>query len=179
PRVRPLVTESMLLAVWGGGAALMVAAWARNLLWSMRPPAFKYASFYPDLNGRVLAFTLLVSIATSLLFGLTPALRATRADLNNDLKERAGKASSPGRWRQRSLLGAGQVAFSVIALVGAGLFVRSMLLAGRIDPGFAASQLGTVLFNAADQEYNEARGREYQRRAIELALATPGVAAAA
>src|SRR5207249_8266763 len=67
--VRQLLTESMLLSVLGGGAALMVAAWARNLLWSMRPPAFKYASFYPDLNGRVLAFTLLVSIATSLLFG--------------------------------------------------------------------------------------------------------------
>src|SRR5262249_23398449 len=74
---------------------------------------------------------------------------------------------------------AGQMAFSVIALIGAGLFVRSIVLAGQVDTGFAASELGTVGFKIADQGYGEERGREYQRRVLEAARAVPGVSAVA
>ena len=177
--VRQLLTESMLLSFVGAGVGLAFAAWARSALWSMRPPVFKYAGFYPTLDGRVLLFTAAAAIATGLLFGLVPALHATRADLNQDLKERAGKSAHASRWAQRSVLVAGQMAFSVIALVGAGLFVRSILLAGQVDTGFAASELGIVSFRVSDQSYGEARGREYQRRVLEAAQATPGVSAAA
>jgi predicted permease len=177
--VRQLLAESLLLSSLGSAVGLAFAALMRNLLWSMRPPMFKHAGFYPAIDGRVLLFTAAAAIVTGLLFGLAPALRATRADLNQDLKERTGKAGSPGRWRQRSVLVAGQMAFSVIALVGAGLFVRSIVFAGQLDTGFAASELGTVTFDLADQSSGEARGREYHRRVLEVARATPGVSAAA
>jgi len=114
------------------------------------------------------------------VFGMVPALSATRTDLANDLKDRGGQPASTGRlWHPRSLLVSGQVAFSLVALIGAGLFIRSLRKAGEIDPGFDAPRLAAVSFNVGNQGYSEARGREYQRRALELAASTPGVVAAA
>jgi len=177
--IRQLLTESILLALVGGLAGLVFAAFARNVLWSMRPPMFTYSAVHLDLDRTVLAFSLGISLLTGILFGLAPALRATRSDLSVDLKERAGQSSSRwGRWNPRSVLVMGQVAFSVIALVGAGLFVRSVSQAGRFDPGFDAAHLGVVVFNVADQGYSEARGREFRARVLQRASEVPGVAAA-
>ncbi len=173
--MRQLLVESTLLSLAGGALSLLVARAARDLLWWMRPPDFKYAGFQLDLDGRVLAYCLGISLITGILFGLIPAIRATRADLASDLKERAGQASSHGSWNPRSLLVIGQVSFSLVALVGAGLFLRSLLNATHIDPGLDALHLGSVGFNVSDQGYNEARGREFERRAMELAAAAPGV----
>jgi predicted permease len=171
--------ESTLLALLGGAAGLVLARWARDILWSMRPPMFAYAGVHLDLDGRVLFYTLAISVFTGILFGLAPALRATSGDLASDLKERTGQAESSLKGRRtRSVLVMGQVALSVVALVGAGLFVRSMLNAGRIDPGFDAARLGVVAFNVADQGYNEGRGREFERQALERASAVPGVVSA-
>lgn len=179
--VRQLLTESLLLAVVGGLAGLLFARWARDLVWGLRPPMFAHAGLHLDLDGRVLAYSLLVSVLTGVLFGLVPALGATRGDLATDLKERSAQPAShkPGGWNPRSVLVIFQVAFSLIALVGASLFVRSIRNAGQIDPGFDAAHLGIVVFNVGDQGYNEARGREYQNRVLELASGMPGVAAAA
>jgi predicted permease len=179
--VRQLLTESVALSLIGGAAGLLLARWSGDLLWSMRPPMFKRAAIHVDLDQGVLIYTAALSLLTGILFSLVPALRATRSDLATDLKERTGQspARPGGRWHPRSILVMAQVALSVVALVGAGLFVRSLRNAARFDPGFDAAHLGIVVFNLADQAYTEARGREYQRRAIELALATPGVAAAA
>ena len=177
--MRQLLVESTLLSVAGGLLSLLVARWARDLLWSARPPDFKYAGFTLDLDTKVLAYSVAISVLTGILFGLIPAVRATRADLATDLKERAGTpASSRGNWHPRSLLVMGQVAFSMVALVGAGLFMRSLWNATRIDPGFDAMHLGVVSFNVGDQGYTEGRGREFQRRALELAAAVPGVVSA-
>jgi predicted permease len=177
--VRQLLTESTLLALLGGGAGLVLARWARDVLWSMRPPMLAYAGVHPDVDGRVLAYTLAISVLTGILFGLAPALRATGGDLASDLKERTGQAESwlKGR-RMRSVLVMGQVALSVVALAGAGLFLRSVWNAERIDPGFDAARLGVVAFNVADQGYNEGRGREFEREALERAAAVPGVVSA-
>src|SRR5207237_1000037 len=90
--VRQRLTESLVLSFVGGAAGLGFAAWARNLVWAARPPMFRYAAFRLELGGRVLAFNLAASVFTAIVFGLAPALRATRTDLNNDLKERSGKA---------------------------------------------------------------------------------------
>jgi len=178
--IRQLLIESTVLSVLGGAAGLALAGWARDLVWSMRPPMFTHSGVHPDLDWRVMGYSLAVSILTGILFGLIPALRATRADLANDLKERAAQpGSSVGGWSLRSVLVSGQVAFSLIALVGAALFVRSIRNAGRIDPGFDADRLGMVAFNVGDQGYNEGRGRDYQSRVSELAAATPGVTSAA
>jgi predicted permease len=177
--VRQLLAESTLLALAGGAAGLVLARWARDILWSMRPPMFAYAGVHLDVDGRVLGYTLAISVLTGMVFGLAPALRATSGDLARDLKERTGHAESSwsGR-RARSVLVMGQVALSVMALVGAGLFVRSLRNADRIDPGFDAARLGVVAFNVGDQGYNEGRGREFERQALERAATVPGVVAA-
>ena len=145
----------------------------------MRPPIFTYAGVHLDLDGRVLSYTLAISLLTGILFGLAPALRATSGDLAGDLKERTGQAEASWKGRRiRSVLVVGQVALSVVALVGAGLFVRSLRNAGHIDPGFDAAHLGVVAFNVGDQGYNEGRGREFERQALERAAAVPGVLSA-
>lgn len=172
--MRQLLVESTLLSLCGGLLSLVVAKWARDLLWSIRPPDFKYAGFGPALSSDVFAYCLITAVATGIIFGLVPAVRATSTDLATDLKERSGQSSSAGGFHPRALLVMGQVAFSVIALVGAGLFVRSLLNASRIDPGFDAAHLATIGYSV-DQSYAEARGRDFHRRALELAAAVPGV----
>ena len=177
--VRQLLTESLLLALAGGVVGLLAARWARDLLWGMRPANFNHASFHLDLDSRVLLFTLGISVLTGVVFGLAPALRATKGDLATDLKERSGAAGGFRTvWRLRAVLVMAQVALSLVALIGAGLFVQSLRKAGQIDPGFDAAHLGIVVFNVNDQGYNEARGREFQQRALERAAAVPGVVAA-
>src|SRR5215831_18734779 len=177
--IRQLVTESVILSLIAGGCGLLVARWARDLLWSLRPPAFNRAAFRLDLDGRVLFFTLGVSILTGILFGLAPALRSANPNLATDLKERGSASGGLGRiWQARSLLVIAQVAFSLIALTGAGLFARSLRNAVRIDTGFDTPHLGLIAFNVNDQGYNEARGSDYMQHVLERAANIPGVESA-
>ena len=174
--VRQLLTESTVLALAGGLAGLLVARWARDILWSLRPPMFNYASFRLDFDWQVLAYALGISLATGLLFGLAPALRATRPDLAVDLKERSGRAAVHiGRWNLRSLLVMEQVAFSLITLMAAGLFIRSMRNAGEIDTGFDAARLGSIAFNCADQGYKLPRVKQFIAQALESVGSLPSV----
>ncbi|HXB70107.1 MAG TPA: ABC transporter permease [Candidatus Acidoferrales bacterium] len=178
--VRQLVTESMLLALTGGLAGLLFARWAAELLWTLKPPMFNHAGFRLDLDGHVLGFNFLVSLSTGIVFGLAPALRATRSDLANDLKERSGQpGTSGGAWRPRAVLIVGQVALSMVALVGAGLFVRSLQNAGDVNLGFDARHLAIVGFNLTDQGYKEGRGRDFFQQVLQHAAAVPGVTAVA
>jgi predicted permease len=178
--IRQVLAESVLLAVGGGLLALLLAWWAGGVLWAWRPEPWKYAIAVPNLDKRVLGYNLAISLATGLLFGLFPALRSTRADLATDLKERTGQAPAAGHhWNPRSVLVMIQVALSLIALIGAGLFVRSVWDADRMNPGFDAAHLGTVSFNLGDQGYSQDRGREYQQRSLEVARQVPGVDSAA
>src|SRR5260370_28858372 len=174
------MTESFLLALAGGDVGLVLASWARDLLWAMRPPVFNHAGFRLVLDSQVLLFTAAISLATGVLFGLTPAFRATKTDLATDLKERAGApAGFHHVWRPRAVLVMAQVAFSLVALIGAGLFTRSLRSAGQIDPGFDAAHLGIVVYNVTDQAYNEGRGREYHQRALEKEASVHGAVSAA
>ena len=173
--VRQLLTESLAVAAAGGLVGLLVARWSRDWLWSLRGPTFNHAGFRLDLDTTVLLFNLAVSMATGILFGLAPALRASHTDLVNDLKDRTGGAAFR-TGSLRSLLVIAQVTLALVALIGAGLFVRSLRDAGRIDPGFDAAHLGIVAYNVNDQGYNEARGRDYHQRALERAASVPGVA---
>jgi len=178
--IRQMLTESLLLAIGGGAGGLLLARWARDLLWALRPPLFNHAGFRLEMDSQVLLFTVGVSVTTGILFGLVPALRATRADLASDLKERdSAPAGFHRAWHPRALLVMAQVAFSLVALIGAGLFARSLRSAGQIDPGFDAAHLGIVVYNVTDQAYDEVRGREYHQRAVEKAAAVPGVVSAA
>ena len=177
--VRQLLAETVVLSLLGAAAGLVFARWARDLFWAIRPPVFKYAGFNLGFDAGVFGYTLAVAVGTGLLFGLIPALRATRSDLATDLKERTGQAASAWRSRYRSVLVAAQVAFSVVILVGAMLFIRSIRSVARIDLGFDWAKLATVGFNVGDQGYSEARGRDYQRAALAVGAGTPGVVSAA
>ncbi len=176
--IRQLLIESVMVAVVGGAAGLLIAILARDLLWSMRPPMFSHSAVRMELDRTVLAYNFAISIVTGVIFGLIPALRSTNPNLAIDLKERTGQSAHTGRWSPRALLVMAQVAFSVVALVGAGLFVRSLRNTMQFDPGFDAAHLGIVVFNVADHGYRPAQGREFQRRALEKARAVPGVVAA-
>src|SRR5262249_25109876 len=143
--IRQLLTESFLLAVTGGILGIGFAWWSSRILVSMvstgqQPLPLKVS---PDLH--VLAFTLLVCLATALLSGTAPALRATRVELVPSLKDKRGSISGS----QRSSLAKGliisQVALSFALLVGAGLFVRSLVKLASVDPGF--NKDGALLFN--------------------------------
>jgi len=124
-------------------------------------------------------FTVGVSLVTAVLFGLAPAIQASRPDLVVELKEKSSApAGSSRRFSLRNLLVASQVALSLVALVGAGLFLRSLQSAQKIHPGFDVNHLATVTFDLGGQGYTEQRGQQFQVRALERAASIPGVRAA-
>lgn len=178
--LRQLLTESVLLAVIGGAAGLLIAAWGRTILWSFRPAFLPEDAISLNLDGRVFAFTFGLAIVTAILFGLVPALAASAPDLHSALKV-GGRGNTAGRGGSsvRAALVVGELALSLIAMVGAGLFIRSMQNAQKIDPGFESQRLGTMAFNLGAARYTPARGEQYFLDAVEAARAVPGVEAAA
>ena len=143
--IRQLLTESILLAVLGGFFGIIFAVWIKDgliavSLWGGRG----MPSLEPQLDWRVLGFTFALSLLTGLIFGLAPAWRTTRIDLTPSLKE-SGRSSSAVH---RSFLSRGlvvvQVALSLVLLVGAGLFVRTLLNLQRVDPGFNTAEPSAV-----------------------------------
>lgn len=134
--VRQLLTESLLLAVLGAALAFVVRSWASRFLLSMVFPPSRPISLDVSLDFRVLSFTVLISIGTAILFGTLPALRATRLNLAPSLKEGRGPVSALASTRAGKGLIISQVALSFVLLVGAGLFLRSLINLGAVDPGF-------------------------------------------
>ena len=177
--IRQLLAESALLAAAGGGLGLLLARWSRDLLWAARPPVLNSLDYRIELDGRVLGFTAALSVLTGLVFGLAPAWRATRSDLVTELKERTGQTAPSGSFSPRSMLVVGQVALSLVALIGAALFIRSLQSAEQINPGFQIDGVVLVQFNLTTHGYDEARGQEFQRLVAERVSALPGVTAAA
>jgi len=177
--IMQLLTEGTLLALIGGAAGLLLAYWAQGLLWSFRPPflAADAIDLHPDM--RVLLFTLAVSIATGMIFGLAPAIQASRPDLVVELKDKTSAPTGSNRlFSLRNLLVSAQVALSLVALIGAGLFLRSLQNAQQISPGFDAEHLAVLSFDLGAQGYTEERGRQFQQRVLERAAAVPGVQSA-
>ena len=174
--VRQLLTEGLLLAALAGVLGLVLAYWAQGVLWSMRPPALPADAVDLTPGARVLGFTALVSVLTAVVFGLVPAWSASRPDLVAELKQRAGGSARGNRpWSLRNVLVAGQVALSLVALVGAGLFVRSLARTQRIAPGFDHDRLAVLTVDLGAQGYDEPRARDFQRELLERARALPGV----
>ena len=176
--IRQLLTESLLLALLGGAAGLLVATWAQKLLPRLLPqgpvPALELS-----LDGRALAFTLGIALLTGLLFGLMPALQASKADLVSALKNQT--QAGTGRLRGfglRGFLVAGQVALSLVSLIAAGLFIRSLGEVRRIDPGFPVDRLAVLSFDVGLQGWDQPRGEQFYRDVREQAAAVPGVSGA-
>jgi putative ABC transport system permease protein len=178
--VRQLLIESLVLSVAGGACGLVVAWWARNGLWAFRPPMLATAAIDLSLDRTVLAFTAGVSLLTGLVFGLAPAIRLSRANLVDTLKlgGRSG-ALGAGRGALRNLLVVSEVALATVALVGSGLFVRSLHAAQTMDVGFDAAHLAMVGLNPGGERYDEERGQQFYVEAIEAARQVRGVRAAA
>jgi predicted permease len=176
--VRQLLTESVLLALLGGAAGLLIAYWSKDLLLAARPPQFLPNGLELKLDGGVLAFTFLVSVLTGLLFGLAPALQASQPDLVTELKDRTLEPGGRRRVTLRGALVMAQVALSLISLIGAGLFIKSLRNTQRIDPGFETQGLLMLTFDLGAQGYDRARSEAYYREAVDRVKALPGVTAA-
>jgi len=178
--IRQMLTECILLALLGGAAGLVIAYVGRTVLWSFRPPFIEQNDIDLSFDLPVLLFTLGISIFTGLLFGLAPAFRTSVPDLAKTLKL-GGRGGSIGwgRNKLRSLLVVSEMALSLVALVGAGLFIRSMRDAQKMDPGFESKNLFMLAFDLGALHYDEGRGQQFLRSAIEQANSTPGVKSAA
>ena len=178
--VRQLLTESLLLALLGGAAGLLITQWTTRLLPKFFSADIEAGVIDVSMDWRVLVFTLGVSVLTGLLFGLTPALQATRVNLLPSLKaEAAGFGRRRRRIGLRDALVISQLALSLVLLISAALFVRSLQLALNFDPGFAvAESSGGVDGDARTQRLNEHQGQAFYQQTLERIDSLPGVQAA-
>ena len=174
--IRQLLTESILLAVVGGLAGLILNFWLVNLLTALKPavPLPVNVEFHTD--WRVLTFTLLLSVLAGITFGLVPALQASKHDLVPALKDHSQQLGERRRmFSLRNVLVIGQVALSIVVLIGAGLFLRSLSHARAINPGFDAQHILTLSFNTAAQKYDATKAEQFYQQLTNRVQALPGV----
>lgn len=181
--LRQLVTESLLLAGLGGALGLAFAAWGSRLLLRLVSQGADPVPLDVDLDWRKVTFALGVALATGLAFGLVPALQATRVDLAAVLKQGERAMRGAGRGGHRlpfgRILVAAQVGLSLVLLIGAGLFVRSLQNLMRVEPGFHAGGLVTAKVNPSIlRGYSAARLSTLYERLVERLEAIPGVRSA-
>jgi len=172
--IRQLLTESVLLSCLGGAAAVVVGAWALRVLLALRPEAL--ARLGPvEINGTVLVFTSALSVVTGIVFGLAPALGATKVDLAVALKE-GGRTTVAGKLRAASLLVVCEVAFGFVLLIGAGLMLRTFVGVLRVDPGFDSSHVLTFQLSLPGVRYpTPEKAVTFFRQLQKSLLALPGV----
>ncbi|HVR08922.1 MAG TPA: ABC transporter permease [Thermoanaerobaculia bacterium] len=176
--VRQLLTESLVLALLGGACGLLMVVWASHALLALTPSGAFPVTIALDLgiDLRVLVFALCISLATGLLFGLAPALQSTRPQLVTALRS---QSVSGARARfglgLRGALVAGQVALSLLALISAALFLRSLNAAQRVDPGYDTAHLLSLSFDVGLYGLDQGRGEQLLRAAREQVGALPGV----
>ena len=173
--VRQLMVESLLLAFVGGGLGLLVVLWSRDLTTNIRTRLGGALTLDNSLNWRVIIFTAAVAIATSLLFGVVPAFRASRVELVTALKEGTAFHFEGRFFSLRDFLVVAQVALSIVLLVGAGLFLRSLWKLRSIDLGFSGDRVLALTLDMRLQGYREAQGRTFYGSALEKLENLPGI----
>ncbi len=177
--VRQLLTESVMLAVAGGLAGLVLASWGISGLLALSPANLPRAQTI-SIDGYVLGFTLAISILTGLVFGLVPALQASKLNLNEALKE-GGRSSTEGRRRNRvrRLLVVSEVALALVLLVGGGLMIRSFLRLQSVDSGFNPRNVLTMIVSLAGSEHSTGPKRAaFFNQLLERVESLPGVESA-
>ena len=172
-----LLTESLLLAVLGGIAGLVVAHWTLVLVTSLLPPEVQRTIAF-SISGTVILFGIGLTFATGLLFGLFPALHSTRPDLVSTLKNQAGQPSgAKGAARARMLLATSQIALAMLLLASSGFFVKSLLNVSRLDLGFKIDRVVTFGLSPDLNGYSVDRTRLFFQRLEGELRAAPSVTA--
>ncbi len=177
--VRQLLTESLLLSIIGGVVGFGLSVWLTRLLITVSPansPRFDEIG----IDRRVFLFTLGITLVTGFVFGVAPALQATKLDLNQNLKE-SGRRGAGGETHNRlgSLLIVSEIALSFMLLVGAGLLVKSFMRLNDVSPGFTPNNVLTMRMGLTPGKYNQGEPRaQVFRQAIEKIKAVPGVESA-
>ncbi|HEU0209136.1 MAG TPA: ABC transporter permease [Candidatus Udaeobacter sp.] len=176
--VRQLLTESLLISLGGGAAGVVLAAVINNAVRGIHLPSDITLLFDLRTDWHVLAFALLLSITTGILFSLIPALQSSKPQLVPALKDESSMGGFR-RSRLRNFLVVAQVSLSLVLLVSAGLIVRSLQAAQKMRPGFNPENAVAISFDVSLQGYNEQRGRAFQKQVLERAKALPQVESAA
>ena len=172
-----LLTESLLLAVLGGIAGMVVAHWTLVLVISLLPPEVQHTITF-SISGTVILFGIGLTFATGLLFGLFPALHSTRPELVSTLKNQAGQPSgAKGAARVRLLLATSQIALAMMLLASSGFFVKSLLNVSRVDLGFKVDHVATFGLSPNLNGYSFDRTRLFFQRLEDELRAAPGVTA--
>src|SRR5581483_1398428 len=174
--LRQLLTESAVLSLIGGTLGLLLAIWLVKVLIALSPSTIPRISEI-GIDGRTMAFTVGVSLLTSILFGLAPALRISRPDLNQSLKDGTRGSSGSGQQTLRGLLVITEVAFTVLLLVGAGLLTKSFWNLMQVNPGFNPNNVLMMQVSLTSPEYekDEKSVAAFYQQALEKIKGIPGV----
>lgn len=173
--VRQLLMESLLLAFAGGALGLVVASWAMSFLSKVAHETVARMD-YIEIDGRVLAFNLGVSLLTGILFGIAPALRFSKTDLQETLKDSSATTTESRGKKLRGALVVSEVAVSVALLVGAGLMVKSLMVLLNSDNGFDPDSVLTMQLKVSRGRYREREQLGYVlHRVLQTVQAQPGV----
>lgn len=174
--VRQLLMESLLLAVIGGVCGLLLASWGARFLGVFLPPLHLPISLSVGINGTVLLYTMAVTLLTGFLFGLMPALRVSRVDLNASLKEGGGRTHiGSGSRSLHNLLVVSEMVLATVLLVVAGLLVRSIHNAEQAGPGFRTAHIALAAFDLRANGYNGDQASQYFDRLAQNLRGISGV----
>ena len=177
--VRQLLTESVLLALLGGMGGVVLAYWLGDVLISLLPPTPVPIALNPQPDWRVLIFAFVLAILSGVVFGLAPALQTARWNLTEGLRERASSSSGGvGRWNLRNLLVIGQIAVSLLLLIGSGLFLKAFHKAQAIDPGFRTEDLAILTIDPTLAGYDKTRGAQVTKTILDQIRRDPRVVSA-
>jgi predicted permease len=180
PRVmRQLLTESVLLALLGGVCGLVLAMWGVDVLLRLSPPDLPRVEEV-GINGWVLLFTLSLTALTGILFGLAPALQSSKTDLTNSLKDGSHSVAGGASHRLRNAVVVGEIALSLVLLIGAGLVMRSFWRLMKVDPGFDPHRILAMSLSLPGAKYPDGHTTEnFYRQLLEKVQTLPGVESAA
>lgn len=174
--IRQVLTESVLLSLLAGATGLLFAAWAAPLLLRLKPSKLSFINLALPIDWRILVFTLFVSLATGVIFGLAPALRGSKVDVVSRLKDEV--MGSTRRSRLLSVLVVGQVVVCMVLLISAGLCWRSLENARSINPGFEIGHRLEVSLNLNTLGYSEKQGQSFYSQLLDRINSLPGVRSA-
>src|SRR5262245_5633010 len=174
--IQQLLTEAIVLSVFGAAAGTLLAWWITSVVGSLSLPLPIPLTFTLRVDARVLIFTSAASLGAGVLAGLAPGVQASRPNVSADLRGEAMMRRAAGRgWTLRDALVAGQIAVTALLLIVAALLTRSLAAAQRTNPGFAVKRLAVVSTDTAMLGYDETRSRQFYEQAMTRIAALPGV----